>query len=186
MRARGLRSPWAGTVVMIDLRLPTGPLTTSTTRLSPPSPPPCPPPLPALSPAPNRPGGRTARFLILSLMTYPVTTVSRRSPPAPRAPFARPAPSGRNSSTASITPLKRATRGPSRLWTPRFRERRRVDPGPFPGARKNSGWYLKFYMGSFNQPRSSPNDEPSKGSTTNVQARLCTVDSGSAVLVRSG
>ena len=44
MRARGLRPPWAGTVVMIDLRLPTGPLTTSTTRLSPPSPPPCPPP----------------------------------------------------------------------------------------------------------------------------------------------
>jgi hypothetical protein len=35
MRARGLRSPWAGTVVMIDLRLPTGPLTTSTTRLPP-------------------------------------------------------------------------------------------------------------------------------------------------------
>jgi hypothetical protein len=51
-----------GRTCPIDLRLPTGPLTTSTTRLPPF------PPLPAhspsaLSPAPNRPGGRTARWL---------------------------------------------------------------------------------------------------------------------------
>jgi len=62
MRARGLRPPWAETVVMIDLRLPTGrPLTTSTMRL--PLFPPLPAyPPPALSPAPNPPGGRTARW----------------------------------------------------------------------------------------------------------------------------
>ena len=48
--ARGLRSPWAGTVATIDLRLFMGSPTTSTTRLPPlPSPPPCPPPPPAQS-----------------------------------------------------------------------------------------------------------------------------------------
>ena len=47
---RGLGSPWAGTIAMIDLRLPTGSPTTSTTRLPPlPSPPPCLPPPPAQS-----------------------------------------------------------------------------------------------------------------------------------------
>jgi hypothetical protein len=43
-----VRSPWAGTVAMIDLRLPTGSPTTSTTRL-PPTPPP--PPRPPLRPS---------------------------------------------------------------------------------------------------------------------------------------
>ena len=62
MRARGLRSPWAGTVVTIDLRLPTGPLTTSTTRLPPLPPLPAHTPPPAPGPAPKRPGGRTARW----------------------------------------------------------------------------------------------------------------------------
>jgi hypothetical protein len=107
-------------------------------------------------------------YLISYLSCYYCCVDEAPRPPEPRSPDQH-----RQAGIQAllvITPLKRATRGPSRLWTPRFRERRsrRVDSGPWTvsgGEDKQRLGYLKFYMGSFNQPRSSPNDEPSKGST---------------------